>query len=58
MLRTITEHHLGTCAQVDAATALSSLVELHIVKYAEQISRPIAHQATWFPMRLGILLHY
>ena len=59
MLHTITGSHRGTWhATVDPATAISNLVELHIVKYAGQISRPIAHHAPWFPMRLGMLLHH
>ena len=47
-----------TSAPVDPATAVSNLVELHIVKYADQISRPIAHHAPCLPLRLGILLHH
>ncbi len=58
MLRTITEYHAGTSARVDPATALSNPVELHIVKYAEQIRGPTAHHAPWLAMRLGMLLHH
>jgi len=58
MLHTITEYRPGTSARVDPATALSNPVELHIVKYAEQIRGPTAHHAPWLPVRLGMLLHH
>ena len=42
MLCTIVEYHLGISAQVGPVTAPSNPVELHILKYAEQISGPVA----------------
>ena len=45
LLHTVIEYHTGTSAWVDPATDLSNPVELHIVKYAEQIRGKTAHHA-------------